>query len=118
MQKCSESGKCEGAEVNGTWSTIYDQGMRILLEDGMRIVTNFRYNIKSNESKNPWIDGADALSAEVSRGTISAFDSDCSKTMVGFLQHANGENRGTMKNHKVECAVGKMIEHKSSNLMI
>ena len=44
--------------MNGTWSTIYDQGMRILLDDGMRIVTNFRYNIKSNDSQTPWVDGA------------------------------------------------------------
>lgn len=117
MQKCTD-GKCEGAEVNGTWSTIYDQGMRILLEDGMRITTNFRYNIKSSDSQTPWVDGAASLSQDATSGKLEGFDSDCTKTMVGFLQHANGEGRGTMKQHQVQCTIGKMIEKKKSSLVI
>ena len=39
-----------GQSVSGTWSTVYDQAMRVELDNGMRFVTNFRYNIKPNLS--------------------------------------------------------------------
>ena len=50
-KKCSSDGKC--AEMQGgTWSTIYDQSLRVLLDDGTRFTTNFRYNVKPDITKN------------------------------------------------------------------
>ena len=34
----------------GTWSTIYDQAMRVELDNGLRFITNFRYNVKQSLS--------------------------------------------------------------------
>ena len=40
--------------VKGTWSTIYDQAMRVELDNGTRFITNFRYNIKPDISSDPF----------------------------------------------------------------
>jgi hypothetical protein len=73
-----------GQSFTGTWSTIYDQAMRVELNNGLRFVTNFRYNILESISKNPVKDGADAFS-EIKAGSYSSFDSKCDQTMVGFV---------------------------------
>ena len=44
--------------VAGTWSTIYDQAMRVELDDGNRYITNFRYNIKRDISADAFKDGS------------------------------------------------------------
>lgn len=32
--KCTPEGNCDGQDLTGTYSTVYDQGLRILLDDG------------------------------------------------------------------------------------
>lgn len=93
-----------GQSFAGQWSTIYDQAMRVELDNGMRFITNFRYNILDSISKNPVKDGVEAFS-EIKAGSYSSFDSRCDKTMVGFVQRVHGQ--GSLDNHVVQCFVGQ-----------
>ena len=81
----------------GTWSTVYDQAIRVELEDGTRFVSNLRYNLKPSISGDPLADGAAAFEG-IGTGDYKDFDSDCSKTMVGFVQKKGGDG-STMKKH-------------------
>jgi len=97
---CSSQGKCDGQAMQGTWTTVYDQAMRVELENGTRFVTNFRYNIKPELSKDPLADGADKFIG-TQTGDYQSFNSDCHNTMVGFVQTKGG--KGTMKEHPIQC---------------
>ena len=71
--------------VSGNWSTIYDQAMKVELDNGLRFITNFRYNLRQEESQDPIADGADKF-VNIKAGSYASFDSKCSETMVGFVQ--------------------------------
>jgi len=58
--------------------------MRVELDNGMRFITNFRYNVKPSISTDPAKDGETAFT-DLKTGDYESFDSDCSKTMVGFI---------------------------------
>jgi hypothetical protein len=100
-----------GQSVNGTWSPIYDQAMRVKLDNGLIFITNFRYNIRPDLSPDPVSDGASKF-VGTKAGDYASFDSDCSQTMVGFVQQSGGS--GTMKNHPVQCFYGQQV--KAANL--
>lgn len=34
--------------VTGTWSPVYSQALSVSLDNGMRFVSNFRYNLPGN----------------------------------------------------------------------
>ncbi len=68
----------------GTWSTIYDQAFKIELENGLRFLANFKYTIKPNISSDPINDGYNKF-VQVKSGDYGKFDSQCDKTMVGFV---------------------------------
>jgi len=70
----------------------------------MRFVANYRYSLKPDLEAKPLQTGADSL-----QGFRDAKDyiSDCKQTMVGFVQKDHGQGMGSMKNHKVQCYVGK-----------
>ena len=52
--QCSSETDCGKAEkIRGKWSPIYAQAMMVELENGMRFVTNFRYNLKASISPDP-----------------------------------------------------------------
>ena len=106
-QFCKDGKACEGS-VAGTWSTIYDQAMRVELENGVRFLTNFRYNVKDNISSNPLKDGESKFTG-LSTGDYGSFDSDCSKTMVGFVQKVHGS--GSLTDHPIQCFYGKQVQH-------
>ena len=72
--------------------------MRVELDNGARFVTNFRYNIKPELSKDPLADGADKFIG-TQTGDYQSFDSDCHNTMVGFVQTKGG--KGSMKEHPI-----------------
>ena len=74
-----------GQTYNGTWSTIYDQAFRVELDNGLRFLTNFRYNLKPSISADPLLQGAESF-ADVKAGDYAKFDSRCDETMVGFVQ--------------------------------
>ena len=82
--------------------------MRVELDNGTRFITNFRYNIKPKLSQDPLADGASAF-AGTKTGDYASFDSDCSKTMVGFVQQVHGN--GSMKAHNVQCFYASQNVH-------
>ena len=82
-QLCQESGEC-GAKVMGTWSTIYDQAFRVLLNNGVRFLANFKYTVKPEISKDPTADGVGEF-MHLQEGDYAKFDSHCNGTMVGFV---------------------------------
>jgi len=51
---CPNGGKCATSEINGKWTSIYDQAFNIELDNGMRFIANFRYNIKPDVTKDPF----------------------------------------------------------------
>ena len=55
-----------------------------LLTNGMRFISNFRYNVKHNLSSNPLADGFEKFEG-MSTGDYKSFDSVCSESMVGFV---------------------------------
>jgi hypothetical protein len=73
--------------MNGTWSSIYDQAMRVQLDDGTRFITNFRYNVKGDLSVDAVGEGYEHFAqGGFGANDYSSFDSECGKTMVGFVQ--------------------------------
>jgi hypothetical protein len=93
----------------GKWTSIYDQALDIELENGLRFIANLRYNIKPELSKDPFSQAA--VKGVQSFGTIESgdydkFNSDCSQTMVGFVQEL-GENASSLEKHKITCFHGK-----------
>ena len=86
---CMDGEDCTGDKITGTWNAIYDQALDIELDNGLRFVTNLRYNTKPNFSEDPLTQvkskGVSSFGA-VESGDYAKFDSDCSRTMVGFVQ--------------------------------
>ena len=56
----------------------------IEMEDGQRLVGNFYYSIKPEISEDPVADG-ESITSGVSTADYDKFDSQCGKTMVGFV---------------------------------
>lgn len=94
--------------VGGTWSTVYDQAFKVELDNGMRFISNFRYNIKKNLSQDPLQDGASSFS-NLKTDDYGSFESKCSESMVGFVQSIHGS--GSMKAHKAQCFYAKQVKH-------
>ena len=105
---CPGGKACEQSAVQGTWSTIYDQAFRVELDNGMRFITNFRYNVKPSLSENPVADGSNQFEG-TKTGDYASFNSDCGSTMVGFVQTVHG-NGSSMKAHKAQCFYGKQTK--------
>lgn len=70
--------------MSGKWSTVYDQSFKIELDNGIRFLANFRYSIKPSISQVPEKDGAVSF-ADVKTGDYGKFESECDKTMIGFV---------------------------------
>jgi hypothetical protein len=43
--------KCKKEKVEGKWQDYYDQAMMVELDNDIRFITNFRYEIKANLTK-------------------------------------------------------------------
>jgi hypothetical protein len=95
---------CNNELVKGKWTAIYDQALNIELENGFRLLSNLRYNLKSDIAKDPFStaqkDGIDQFTG-IETSDYEKFDSECSRTMVGFVQNLPGISgtSGSMKNH-------------------
>ena len=83
-QFCKDGVTCDSNHLTGTWSTVYDQSFKIELENGLRFLANFKYSIKPELSQNPNRDGVAAFS-QIKTGDYGKFDSQCDKTMIGFV---------------------------------
>jgi len=72
---CATEKECAGAKaINGKWSTIYDQSLKVELDNGQRFVANFRYNAKptlTNDPLNDW----DLKFVDLHSGDYGSFDS-------------------------------------------
>lgn len=99
--------KCDRERVSGKWIAYYDQALLVELENDLRFIANFRYDIKKNVTTDPL--KADfkkmaKLVQEVDDQAKGQFDSVCNKTMVGFVQ--NKSKPGTLQKHPVTCFYG------------
>ena len=109
--KCQSETKCEQGKTPislGKWTTVYDQALKIELESGERFLSNFRYNIRNSVSHDPLTDSMLQFTNLATTG-VEDFDSDCTKTMIGFVQQIPGsskEKRSTMAEHKAVCFYG------------
>lgn len=62
--------------------------MMVELDNGLRFVANFRYNLKDSVSKDPANEkdvSALAAIASLKSDSTSSFDSKCSETMIGSV---------------------------------
>ena len=82
---CKNGKDCEAATIPGTWSVVYDQSFKVELDNGLRFLSNFKYTVKPTISKDPTQDGAEEF-VSLKTGDYNKFDSNCDKTMVGFVQ--------------------------------
>jgi hypothetical protein len=62
---CPNDKKCETKVIPGKWTSIYDQAMNVELDNGMRFIANFRYNVIPDLSKDPLADGSDKFDNEI-----------------------------------------------------
>jgi hypothetical protein len=63
--------------------------MTIQLDNGMRFVTNFRYNLKEDVSSDPQNDDVEkfkSLITKAGHASFKYFDFKCDETMVGNVQ--------------------------------
>lgn len=70
------------------------------LDNGLRFLANFRYNIKSDISANPVGDDISKFT-DISNGSEESFDSKCDQTMVGIVQESGAND--SMKAMKSTC---------------
>jgi hypothetical protein len=84
-QFCKDGKDCSNELVAGTWSPVYDQSFEVELENGLRFMTNFKYALKNDISKNPSQELVQKFD-NLKTGDYNKFDSLCDQTMVGFVQ--------------------------------
>lgn len=112
-----EAVKCDGHNcyseiITGTWSPIYTQLLSIQLDNGMRLVSNFRYNLKPSISENPLGEDVEKfknLIHKAGHASFQYFDFQCQETMVGNVQMWKEDQSDSMKNFRVQCFYGKQI---------
>ena len=84
--------------------------MMVHLDNGLRFVANFKYEVKTNITKDPRHDFKH-LSNVVKDTEDQAkfnFDSLCDQTMVGFVQDMS--KSGEMETHHITCFYGKVVK--------
>lgn len=109
---CKDGINCAQEHLTGTWSTIYDQSFKIELENGIRFLANFKYTIKPEISSLPQTEGSDKFES-TKTGDYGKFDSQCDKTMVGFVQTipTTSKESYSMTQHKVVCFFAEQETH-------
>ena len=109
---CKGGKDCKETNIAGTWSTIYDQAFKVELENGMRFLANFKYSVKPQISQDPTNDGAEEF-ISLKTGDYNKFNSQCDKTMVGFVQDIPKitKSNHTMAQHKVQCFWAEQETH-------
>jgi len=63
--------------------------VKVELENGLRFITNLKYTVKPQVSKDPTQDSVDEFQ-QLKTSDYNKFDSQCDKTMVGFVQTMPG----------------------------
>ena len=88
--------------------------MKVELDNGLRFLTNFRYNTKPTLTKDPLNDPLLSF-VDLHSGDYGSFDSQCDSTMVGFVQSipsVTNENY-SMTQHKAVCFYGEQLSNDS-----
>lgn len=86
---CKDGKTCEHAEISGKWTPVYAQSLVVELDNGLRFITNFRYNHQK------------AQSAAQVEGSGEKPTAQCNQTMVGVVQQipgADGSSKDSMRN--------------------
>jgi hypothetical protein len=111
-QFCSTPTSCSEEQVTGTWSPVYDQSFEVELENGLRFLTNFKYTLKPDISKNPTQELVQKFE-NLKTGDYNRFDSLCDQTMVGFVQTIPSiTNKAySLNEHLVQCFYAKQRTH-------
>ena len=73
---CEDGKTCSTTVVKGHWSNVYDQAIKVDLENGLRFLANYKYSVKKELSKNPLKDSATSFS-KLEDGDYDKFDSNC-----------------------------------------
>ena len=73
---CASEKECGGSAIHGKWSTIYDQSLKVELDNGLRFVANFRYNAKPTLTNDPLTD-QELKFVDLHSGDYGSFDSEC-----------------------------------------
>lgn len=109
---CQAGKECETKAETGVWSPIYDQAFKLELNNGLRFVTNYKYCLKPQVSTDPTKDGAKNFNM-LKTGDYDKFDSECDKSMVGFVQTMPklSNKEYTMKNHHISCFWAQQVTH-------
>jgi hypothetical protein len=78
--------------------------MTIQLDNGMRFVTNFRYNLKEEISQDPYTDPDmekfKSLIIKSGHASFKYFDFKCDETMIGNVQLWKEDSSDGMKNFR------------------
>lgn len=85
-----------------------------MLDNGTRFVANFKYSVKPEVSTNPTADGQSEF-ANLNEGAYTKFDSQCDKSMVGFVQSVPGmggkSTNSSMIKHEIKCFYAEQVTH-------
>ena len=75
-------------------------------------MANFRYALSDKVSKNP-LNEEESKFADLKTGDYGKFNSQCDKTMVGFVQTIPSirKERFGMTDHRIQCFVGSQETH-------
>ena len=75
-------------------------------------MANFKYTVKPEISRQPIVDGEGEF-ISLSTGDYVKFDSQCDKTMVGFVQNVPkvSHNAFSMQEHEIQCFFGEQETH-------
>lgn len=70
---------------------MYDQSFMVQLENNLRFLANFKYEIKKNVTTDPVHAQVDykKLIPDIESSAKYQFNSICNETMVGFVQNLN-----------------------------
>lgn len=111
-QFCKGGKDCLKETVAGTWSPVYDQSFVVELENGLRFLSNFKYTLKSDISKDP-VHELFSKFEELKSGDYGKFDSKCDQTMVGFVQQipSSTNTSYSLTQHFVQCFYAKQQTH-------
>lgn len=96
----------------GNWTPYYDSSMIVSLENGLKFIANFRYNVKQSITKdpmNPTEEETKEFNRDFEATKTENYVTDCTQTMPGFVQDT--KTHSTIRKHRIQCFYGKQIKN-------
>lgn len=92
--------------MSGFWQDYYDQAFHVELDNGLRFIANFRYELRDKFLLGKQlsllnITYLNEVIPNTEEETKAKFNSKCDETMVGFMQDKN--EKGSFAQHPVTC---------------